>query len=357
MIMSDVSADIETPYAGSVRPFKAALTPSGIVDGRVHTDYLRWLSEGLNGGMDYMRNHLPLRRDPSLVLEGTRTVIALAFPYPDAPQCGIAAYAHGQDYHDAIRRYLTPDIEYLRETLGGDWRLCIDSAPVRERYWAVRSGLASRTLSGNVYVPGLGTRHFLAILLTTLPPETIRPALSRLWGAALRQGASPSTVDEYPRGAVPEGHLYSGALHPLCYKCGACRRACPGHAIHEDGTIDARRCVSYLTIEHRGEWTDPEAREIMQGPGANYLFGCDTCVRSCPLNRTPEPPDCDPEEARIPPILPALRPRSPIADITPAQILSMTREDFSRTFKGSPIKRAKLDGLRRNALNILREKK
>ncbi len=321
--------------------FRTALTRCGYVSEDEARRYEDWLATGMNAGMAYIANHMPLRRDPALVLEGARSVVAMAFPYPEgvdyAPgEARVAAYAQGDDYHDVLREALAPDISALTGLLGGAWRLCIDSAPVRERYWAVRSGLGRRTRSGNVAVKGMGTRCFLAILLTDVPPEVLRPALETLWGDSLLPDTPPADMAE--------------ALHPACHDCHRCERACPGKALHA-GTVDARRCVSYLTIEHRGEWTSDEACGVMSAPGArNCLFGCDICVRVCPLNMAATAERGPLSATAVP--LDRFQPREEIARLTRGKAASMTQEEFSSTFKGSPVKRAKLAGLRRNALGL-----
>lgn len=271
--------------------------------------FQRWLDAGKEAGMEYLRRHAGLRRDPRLLLEGARTVITFAFPYSSAKRRDpslptISEYALGNDYHDVIRGHLNSLAALLPE--GTRSRVCVDTAPLPERYWAVRSGLGYIGRNGALIVPGIGSRVFLAEIITTLaikPPEPL--AMS-------------------------------------CHGCGRCREACPDGALGADGTIDCRRCLSYLTIEHRGDWTSPEAMHAMATPaGRNTLYGCDRCITVCPLNRQPS-------QAAYP-LLPGLEPRPEMLRLDAGDVRAMDREEFSRIFKGSAMKRAKIEGMKRNA--------
>lgn len=276
------------------------------VDDSDRAMFWRWMERGDNAGMDYMANWPGLRFDPREMHEGTRFVICCAFSYnhnlSDVPR--IASYALGEDYHRIIPKRIRNALRELGNGFNDTARICVDSAPVRERYWAVRSGLATRCDSGLVSIPGLGTKFFLVEILT------------------------PREITGIPEAAEGEG----------CDHCGACRRACPGGAIREDGTVDARRCVSYLTIEHKGEWS-AEQKEIMDRPGARErLFGCEICQRVCHLNRNLPPTD-----------IPELSPRPELLALDRARIAALTLEDFNRLTCNTPLKRTGLDALRRNA--------
>lgn len=285
---------------------------AGDVDAEVTSKYREWIAKGYHAGMDYLQRHASLKTNLESVLPYAATVISVAFSYAPKefrdfrlPQ--IACYAYGDDYHDVIRRRLTSVVEMLKEELGGEWRICIDSAPVAERYWALKSGIGIRGMNGSVIVGNAGGYIFLAEIITTV----LLPA------------------DEPSRGE--------------CKKCGACQKACPQKALLADGTIDSRRCLNYLTIEHKGEWRE-ELAGYMQGDVAgNTLYGCDICLRVCPHNK-----NIVPTEIR------EFEPRERIMTLTADEAAVMTQEEFSTLFKGSPIKRAKLAGLQRNARNVLR---
>ena len=188
----------------------------------------------------------------------------------------------------------------MEEATGCATRVCVDTAPLRERYWASKCGVGFRGLNGHLIVPGKGSYMLLGEILATAPlPST--PALDR--------------------------------------DCGLCRRcvaACPAGALRPDGTVDARRCLSYLTIEHRGalpEGTDLHGR----------LYGCDACAMACPHNACSTAPET----------LPELRPRAAVAALTAREAAVMTQEQFSAIFTHSAIKRAKLAGLQRNACALM----
>ncbi len=211
--------------------------------------YEEWLADGNAGNMDYLGRYGEVRRDPRLLLdgEGARTLIVTLFAYQDNvhPAEGvpyIAHYALGQDYHDVLRRRLKTVIGQLRPRFGGKWRVCVDSAPLMERYWAARAGLGVIGDNGCLIVPGVGANFFIATIVTTAQMPTDDPV--------------------------------EGTSH--CLGCGRCVRACPTGALRGDGSVDARRCISYLTIESQ----DDIPADI---PTGNTLYGCDVCRRACPL--------------------------------------------------------------------------
>lgn len=300
---------------------KSALTRAGAcavgiaeakpVDDEAMATFDRWLAEGHEAGMAYMHNHREIRRDARLLLEGAATVISMAFGYrtgrvrdPEMPH--ISAYALLPDYHDAIRKLIRES--GIGEMLGEEhrnWRVCIDSAPVMERYWAVRSGIGIRGDNGSIIIPGHGCEVFLAEIVTTKRLRTDTP------------------------------------LPTDCGHCGACRAACPTGALDAEGTSDCRICISYLTIEHRGGWETPAQIAAMStDAGKKTLFGCDRCVTACPHNR----PDI---HAKGMP-----RPSDAILTLTAGDILTLPPDRLSAKLKGSCLKRARTDGLRRNALNL-----
>lgn len=271
-----------------------------------------WLAAGRNAGMAYMANHKEIRVDPRLLLDGgARTLVCMAFPYRsdavrDASLPRVSAYALLPDYHvwvrEAVRR---SGVGQLFGEEGRDWRICVDSAPVMERYWAVASGIAVRGANGAAIIPDYGPEVILAEIAAAMPLET----------------------DSRPT--------------RTCRGCGACLRACPTGALRGDGTIDCRRCISYLTIEHRGGWDTPEAAAAMAtAAGRGTLFGCDRCVAACPEGKN--------KDASAEPIC---GPLPGIVGITAADILSGPEADLTRMLKGSCLKRAGRAGLRRNALN------
>lgn len=291
--------------------------PADMVDAADMEGFRRWLERGFMAGMAYMRNWEEIRLDPRLLLEGAQSVLSFAFPYAGGFDRPVADYALGNDYHDVVRDFLGLVVEQLRNEYGGRYRICVDSAPVFERYWAERCGLGRRGRNGLVFVPGAGSRVFLAEIISTLP-------VSKL----------------------PEPPLMTADAEDYCINCGRCIKACPANALQDDGTVDARRCLSYLTIEHRGDWDDAGTAAMHTPAGRRTLFGCDICQKVCPVNRAIA------DRGDSPAILPGLLPRREIMEMDAAKALEMDQESFSRTFRASPVKRTRLAGLQRNARNI-----
>lgn len=262
--------------------------------------YARWLGDGCHATMGYLENHQELRSDPAGLLPGALSMITLALNYYHAEKplldAEFAMYAHGEDYHETARRLTAPLVAVLSEA-GYDSRVCVDTAPVRERYWALRSGIGFRGKNGMVIVPGVGSYCFLCEILTTAPLPATAP------------------------------------LERSCRGCDKCVRTCPGKAIMEGGLIDARRCASYLSIEHRGDF---EPGTVLPG-----VYGCDICQQVCPHNRYI--PETTVEELRL---------RDSLRDLTVADLREMTQERFSAVFRKSAVKRAKLAGLQRNVAHL-----
>lgn len=249
---------------------------------RFINDYNKWIASGFNGSMDYLARLADIRFNPEALLPGVRTVISMAFPY--RPVGGyhhpnISDYALGEDYHTVVRRRLLPLVHLLAAEYGAMARICVDTAPLPERYWAVRAGIGFVGLNRQLIVPGVGSGVFLAEVLTSLELPPSRP-------------------------------LASG-----CGECGACVAACPGGAL-ADNCFDARRCLSYLTIEHRGERTD--------GIFSEAAYGCDVCQRVCPHNAA-EPPEP----------LKEFRPDPRLLSLGAAALANLSSADWRRLSKGT----------------------
>lgn len=303
-----------------------AIIPVREVDNKARKEYLQFLSDRKQGRMTYLENHLQLRFNPEALLDaGARTMICLAFGYhfsqkraPELPQ--FASYALGNDYHVILRGKIENALEGLKTRVGGEWRVCIDSAPVMERYRAVESGLAHRCMNGMVSVDGWGQKIFLAEVLTDLPSEEL-----------LTDGDSTAIY------IVP-----SGKKPIRCSNCGACVKICPSRAIGGDAPIDAARCLNYLTIEYRGEWGATEKRIMETRTGRNTLYGCELCQNVCPLNRDlPESPTSE------------LSPHPELLNLTAEEVINLTGGGFKRLFARTAVLRLGLPSLRRNAVNIV----
>lgn len=282
----------------------SGIAPADVVASDEFSRFEKWLDAGMNGDMHYMERYLDIRRDPALLLPDARSIIVVAFSYRQERGVPghIASYALGDDYHEVVRARLEQVAARLTAKYGGATRVCVDTAPLLERYRAVRAGIGFIGRNHLLIVPGIGSYVFIGSILTTLE---IAPDI-------------PCTLS--------------------CDGCGRCEAACPGKALGADG-LDARRCLSYLTIEYRGDF--PDDLDLH-----GCLYGCDTCQRVCPHN------------AGVPATsIPEFAPRPALTALTPAQAATMTQPEFSAMMRHSAIKRTKLAGLQRNALQLLRNRK
>jgi epoxyqueuosine reductase len=264
------------------------------VDSNAVAIYRDWLSKGRNGTMTYMERYDDVRNNPALLLEGAQTLMVCLFNYnpdakrmPGAPR--IADYALGSDYHDELRTRLSAVTAKMAETYGATSRICIDTAPLRERYWAARAGLGFIGKNNQLIVPTRGSAYFIATIITTLQVEPDAPC-----------------------------------THSGCGNCRACVDACPTHALIGDGSCDTSRCLSYLTIENRDEL--PADINL-----AGNLYGCDICRLACPYNRLSMPSNIE-----------AFKPREAVLSLTLDDWLNMEPETFRTIFRKSAVKRAKL---------------
>lgn len=266
-------------------------------------DFLRrWLALGYNGNMAYMANYFDKRTDVRLLVEDAASVIVVLLNYyparlqsPDVPQ--IAKYAYGNDYHYIIKEKLRQLQQFIDSHAEQRSQICCDSAPVFERRWAERAGLGWIGKSGLLVNPELGSYTLIGEIVTTLPLD------------------------------------YDTPLPNRCGTCTKCIDSCPTHALTTAHTLDARRCISYLTIEHRNELTDEQASLC-----GNRLFGCDACLDACPWNRHAQAnrtPELAPDEA-----------------LFATDFSQMTNADFKQMFKHSPLQRAGYKKIRQTAEKI-----
>ena len=282
------------------------------IDSSADSSYRAWLSEGCHAGMDYLERHAVLRCHPESVMPGARTVISLAFRIykPHRGSLPVAAYALGRDYHKALKSRLRPLCAFLEREYGARTRICVDSAPLPERYWAIKAGIASPGRNGAALVPGCGPYAFLCEVLTDV-------------------GLMSEGVEELMSGGVD-----------VCLGCDACIRACPTGALRHDGTADGRLCLSYLSIEHKGDLPeDIPLREGVRFP----LLGCDRCLAACPLS----------EKEPLAPVIPDLMPREEIVSLTSEKLLAMDDAEIDALTAGTALRRAGTEGLRRNARRAL----
>jgi len=283
-----------------------------------------WLAAGMHADMAWMERTVEKRGDASLVLTGARSVVVLGVNYrgSDALEGELAAararprwarYALHEDYHDTIKPGLVAAGRVLEEFCGAaatDYRYYTDTGPVLERGFAARAGVGFRGKNGMLVSREHGNWLFLAAMLTRVEIEPDAP---------LRSELARASADE-PAGL-------------LCGKCTRCIEACPTAAITAPGVVDARRCISYQTIENKGVIP----RELRAGIGGR-VYGCDVCLEVCPWNRFAR------EGRKM-----LLVAREELADLTVAELLALTPEKFAATFRRTAVKRLKLSGVLRNA--------
>jgi epoxyqueuosine reductase len=263
-----------------------------------------WLDAGYAGTMSYLDRGRAERLDPARLLSGARSAVAVAMSYNKSTEDdwrGVSRYARGRDYHDVIRPRLVELGEFIGSAAGAPVasRAAVDSSAVLERDLAARAGLGWIGKNTNLLTPSLGSYFFIGIVLTTaeLPFDQREP--------------------------------------DRCGTCTACLDACPTRAFVAPYVLDARRCISYLTIEHRGDIAGELADQL-----GEWVFGCDVCQEVCPWNRKAEPGH-----------EPALEPSGSFGALE--SLLELDREEFRARFRGSALTRTKRAGLLRNAAIVL----
>lgn len=262
-----------------------------------------WLDRQFHGDMHYMENHFEKRVDPSLLVEGARSVVVVLQNYhtkenqadPEAPR--ISNYAYGRDYHKIVRKKLKTLLSFMQGEMGAGGRYFVDSGPVMERALARNAGLGWIGKHSLLLNRRNGSWFFIGTIITDLKLDYDCP--------------------------TPE----------YCGDCTRCIDACPTQAIMADKIVDSRKCISYLTIENKKDSIPGEFRGKME----NYAFGCDICQDVCPWNRNAHPHD----EAWLKP-LPGL------LEMSREDWYSMDKENYEKLFAGSAVKRSRFEGLKRN---------
>ena len=265
--------------------------------------YRIWLDAGHHGEMSWLERDAEARRRFDSILPYCRSVLAVAWPVPAGGPGNIARYARGEDYHRVIRRHLHAVVAEMRPLApaGSHFRVCVDTAPLLERDIAVRAGLGFIGKNGLLIIPGIGSHVVLGELLTDIH-------------LASTAGVIDGTLDR-------------------CGSCVRCLESCPTDAFMAPKILDARRCISYLTIEKRGALNSDEEQSL---DGA--LFGCDICQDVCPWNAAISTSG---DSAGVP--TPAA------ASLDPRELVALDRESFEARFAESALWRATPEGLARNA--------
>lgn len=291
------------------------LAPAEALPAERTARFARWIAQGCQGEMDYLARNADKRADPRLLVEGAQTVVSLAVNYypgawpEEAARAGsegaqkpnywrLARYAYGTDYHEVVKQMLRRLMAELGLEEGKDGRCFVDTAPVDEKYWAVRCGLGWQGLHTQLIVPQAGSFFFLGELILTHPAD-----------------------------------VYDEPVKNRCGNCRACIEACPTGALTGDGELNARRCLSYLTIEYKGVLPEELAAKM-----APCIYGCDRCAEACPWNR---------RFAR-PTSIGDLQPRPALLAMTPEGWQHLEVEQYRELFRKSAVKRAKFEGLMRN---------
>lgn len=270
-----------------------------------------WLRRGLHGEMRWMERAPEQRADPRLLFPAARSVVVVALNYftphrhANAPGTGkISRYAWGDDYHDAVGSRLKSLLAWIKEQWPeAEGKACVDTSPMMDKAWAERAGLGWIGKHTNLITRDYGSWVFIGELLLNLELE--------------------------PEDERVEDH---------CGTCTLCIESCPTGAIIEPYVVDSNKCISYATIELRAPEMPPEVADKLDG----WLYGCDVCQDVCPWNRFEKETDApvfEPRPGNVAPDLP--------------EILELTPDAYAARFRRSPIKRAKLAGLQRNARALL----
>ena len=262
-----------------------------------------WLQNHYHGQMQYMENYFDKRLDPTLLVEGSKSVISLSYNYfPEENISGsdtykISKYAYGQDYHEIIKEILEEMVAELKEEIGDfHCRVFTDSAPVLERSWARKSGIGWVGKNANLITKQSGSFYFLAEIICDLELSEDEP-----------------TTDH-------------------CGTCRKCIDACPTDAIVSEKIIDGSKCISYATIELKNEIPESFSNKM-----EDWMFGCDICQDVCPWNRFSVPHNQE-----------KFKPNHHLKSYTKQDWQELSQEIFSEIFRKSPVKRTKFAGLKRN---------
>ncbi len=262
-----------------------------------------WLDEGFHGEMSYMERNQDKRSDPRLLVDNVKSVIVTALNYypsekqrPEAAQ--VSYYAYGKDYHAVVKKKLTALYDFIGQEIGPvKGRIFCDSAPFAEKYHAVKAGIGWIGKNTQLILPQKGSFFFLGSILLDIPLE-------------------------YDEVTVPD----------RCGDCTKCMDACPTNALVAPGKLNATRCLSYLSIEYKGELPD-----FYREKAGNCVYGCDICNSVCPWNRYAQGNDIE-----------EFQPSEQLLNLSAEEIMKMNQADFDKMFSGTPVSRIGLEQLQRN---------
>lgn len=265
----------------------------------------RWLENDYEGEMGYLTRNKEKRYDPRLLVEGTKSIVTVLYNYfpkqtlGDSDRFKIAKYAYGADYHEVLKRKMRQLLERIETQTGKleGTRVFVDSAPVLDRAWAVRSGLGFIGKNTTLIHPKKGSFFFIGHLFLPLEVEET--------------------------GKTMTNH---------CGRCTKCLDACPTGALEVPFHIDARKCISYLTIEYKGSLAEIDPKTFK-----GWMYGCDICQDVCPYNRF-----------ALPNNEPEFQPSQKLLDMREDDWKSLSKDEFEALFKHSAVQRAGYEGLKRN---------
>jgi epoxyqueuosine reductase len=263
----------------------------------------KWLKENKHGSMYYMESYFDKRLDPTKLVEGAKSIISLLLNYcPETKQeealPKISTYAYGEDYHFVMKDKMKDLLQFIQQTIGEvSGRAFVDSAPVMDKVWAQKSGLGWVGKHSNLIVKGNGSFFFIGEIIVDLE---------------LR---------------------YDSAIGDFCGSCTRCIDACPTEAIESPYVVNGSKCISYFTIELKNEVIPADYK----GKFKDWAFGCDICQDVCPWNRFSSPT----KEKRF-------EPNNALLGMNKKDWEEITEEVFKAISKKSPVKRAKLSGMKRN---------
>jgi epoxyqueuosine reductase len=268
------------------------------IDVETENAYIQWLSENGNADMDYLARNIEKRFDPRLLVTGAKSIICVALNYfphetlpEDVPQ--FAYYAYGEDYHDVVKVKLKQLFDFIKQQFPeASGRYFSDSAPVLEQYRAARAGIGFVGKNGLLIIPRKGSYFFLGELIIDVELD------------------------------------YDAPVTQHCGNCRRCLDACPTNAIKKPNYLNANKCISYQTIENRGEITISLY---------NNVYGCDICQKSCPFNRFAAPHRTK-----------EFMPSETFLSLDFEKLNTINEETFHSIFQKSAVKRMKFEGLRRN---------
>nr|WP_179353087.1 tRNA epoxyqueuosine(34) reductase QueG [Winogradskyella vidalii] len=261
-----------------------------------------WLNKNMNGEMRYMENHFEKRLDPTLLVEGSKSVVSLLLNYyPSEVQkedtYKLSKYAYGNDYHHVIKHKLKSLLYFIQDEIGEvGGRAFVDSAPVLDKAWAAKSGLGWIGKHANLLTQKVGSFYFIAELIIDLELDYDMPVTDH------------------------------------CGTCTACIDACPTEAITQPYVVDGSKCISYFTIELK-----ENIPTEFKGQFDDWMFGCDICQDVCPWNRFSKPHN-----------EPLFNPHPELLDMTKKDWEEITEDTFKKVFQKSAVKRTKFSGLERN---------